>query len=92
MPEVQTAARSEEVQEKHIQLDEALGNIRSVLQRACELRERIAGEGSVKEKTAADAPQAVPSLARVLDQSPSEIRNMCKSIHEVLNEIQDLLF
>lgn len=87
-----------ERQEKHMELNNAVNDLDSVLQHLNKLINRVRGPapplpvapGSLEEpKRLQDRP---PTLVEVLDLAPESIRSKVEEAHRRIDEIQELLF
>ena len=85
-------------EEKHIKLNEAIEQLSSLRNHADEIishiegptpksaEEKKLGKGKVKE------PMPMPSLLKVLNESPDRLQKIASEIHQRLDRINELLF
>ena len=77
---------------KHVGLDSAIKSLNTVVNRARALKGRIIESQVSPEKLVSSKEEIVPSLAEILSQSPDRIRKYGSELHELLTEIEQLLF
>lgn len=78
-------------QEKHIVLDRGIDSAISIIEHLQSLVERIGGSRP-EEQMPADKPVSSGTLARVLDTAPERIKKIEMEAHELIQEIENILF
>lgn len=76
---------------KHLRLDQQIQRNKQIVMRLAELRNRING-CSDPDPTADKELRSAPSLLSLLENGPDELDNSQTAAHEILGEIEALLF
>ncbi|NOY72196.1 MAG: hypothetical protein GXP14_07435 [Gammaproteobacteria bacterium] len=83
---------SEDRQEHHVNLVEAINHIDSVQSRLDELYCRIRGPEPEESKVIIDTNDAMPTLSGVLNSAPDHIRSKTEKLHKRIDAISASIF
>ena len=79
-------------EQKHIQIDSAIHELRSAVILLVALREQINPTPQVAERLEGGKDRAIPTLMEILDTLPVRIRDEAETINKTVAEIRELIF